>query len=193
MRMESSISHKEDAPVPRITNYGFHRGSTGRQRRRRKGQSLVETAMLSIVLVMLLAAAIDFGRAFYTAVVVSNMAGEGASYAALNPSLDLLQGLNCSNVTVTSNISIQERVRMVARERGLVIDQEDQRLGTTITITPNSCRQRCAGTPITVQVTYRVNDLFFPGILGISEIPITRSASQIIMRDPDKGHACRGN
>lgn len=191
MRMESSISHKEDAPVLRITNYGFHRGSTGRQRRRRKGQSLVETAMLSIVLVMLLAAAIDFGRAFYTAVVVSNMAGEGASYAALNPSLEFRNG-NCSNITISDNISIQERARLVGRERGLVIDREDQQ-AATISITPGNCRQRCMGTPITVQVTYRLNDLFFPGILGISEIPITRSASQVVMRDPDKGHSCQGN
>jgi hypothetical protein len=160
------------------------------QRRAWKGQSLVETAMLGIVLLMLLAAAIDFGRAFYTAVVVSNMAAEGAAYAALYPDLEF-QTNNCSYRTVTNNISIQERARMVARERGLVIDRQDQ-LATTISVTPSDCRRRCAGTAIRVQVTYPLNDLFLPGILGVREIPITRSASQTIMRNPDRGHSCDG-
>lgn len=167
------------------------KSKSGFRKRVWKGQSLVETAMMGIVLLMLLAAAIDFGRAFYTAVVVSNMAAEGAAYAALHPDMEF-QNNNCSYRTVTNNISIQERARMVARERGLVIDRQDQQ-ATTISITPQNCRQRCAGDAITVRVTYPLNDLFLPGILGMREIPISRSASQTIMRDPDRGHSCNGN
>jgi len=148
-------------------------------------------SVLGLVLLMLLAAAVDFGRAYYTAVVVSNMAAEGASYAALNPSLEYRTG-TCTYLTVSDNISIQERARLVGRQRGLVLDAQDQQ-ATTITVTPSDCRLRCEGTTVTVQVNYPLNDLFLPGILGIRDIPIRRSASQVIMRDPDRGHACQGN
>src|SRR6476660_9764989 len=54
-----------------------------------RGQALVEFALMGLILGMLLASAVDMGRAYYTAVVVTNMAGEGASYAALNPEKDI--------------------------------------------------------------------------------------------------------
>jgi Flp pilus assembly protein TadG len=55
---------------------------------RRKGQSLVEFALGSILLVMLLATAIDLGRAFYTWQVVHQMAAEAAAYVARYPNND---------------------------------------------------------------------------------------------------------
>ena len=50
-------------------------------RQSRKAQSIVEFALGSFLLLMLLAASVDLGRAFYTWIVVQNMAGEGAGYA----------------------------------------------------------------------------------------------------------------
>ena len=52
-------------------------------RRKKKGQALVEFALVGVFLALLLAAAVDLGRVFYTGVIVVNMAGEGAAYAAL--------------------------------------------------------------------------------------------------------------
>src|SRR5678815_4299506 len=55
---------------------------------RTRGQALVEMALIGLFPLLLLAAAVDFGRAYYTAVIVTNMAGEGAAYAALYPDQD---------------------------------------------------------------------------------------------------------
>ena len=85
-----------------------------RRRPKSRGQAIVEMALVSLVLGMMLAAAIDFGRAFYTATVVTNMAGEGAAYAAIYPDRDAEPGQQyCSIFTVDQWVSIQERARRV--------------------------------------------------------------------------------
>src|SRR6476619_2076275 len=107
------------------------RGMFTRQRRGR-GQALVELAVMGLLLGMLLAAAVDMGRAYYTAVVVTNMAGEGAAYGALNPEKDINYSqpsnppasTDCSEFPIINTYEyIQERVRQVAISRGLVIHQ----------------------------------------------------------------------
>src|SRR5690242_3903680 len=105
-------------------------------RRRSKGQALVETALMGLLVALLLAAAVDFGRAYFTDVVVTNMAAEGAAYASLNPDYDLNypSAGSCSNYPVQTYKNIQDRVRLVAAEHGLVIKQQDRdSIVTTIT------------------------------------------------------------
>src|SRR4051812_11393346 len=96
-----------------------------RSRRRTKAQALVEFALLGTLLGMLLAGAVDLGRAYYTSIVVESMAGEGAAYAGLYPDRDVNYptALTCSRYTVssTSNNTIQNRARRVGIDRGLVI------------------------------------------------------------------------
>src|SRR4051812_28778639 len=108
----------------------------------RRGQAIVEMALMGTLLGMLLAGAVDLGRAYYTAVVVTNMAGEGASYAAINPDNDLAYPTygTCSQLDVIAPQDIQDRARLVARERGLVISPTN----ATITVTPD-CSVRCTG------------------------------------------------
>jgi Flp pilus assembly protein TadG len=53
-----------------------------RRRRASRGQSLVEFALLTPVLVMILALAADFGRAFTAYIAISSAAREGASYGS---------------------------------------------------------------------------------------------------------------
>jgi hypothetical protein len=161
-------------------------------RKRSRGQAVVEMALLGLLLAMLLAAAVDFGRAYYTAVVVESMAGEGASYAAMYPHRELGDS-TCSVESYSDSMSIQRRVRDLAKDRGLVLDAED-RASSDITVTVGnnikSCQKRCQGEAITVKIRYRLNDLFLPGIIGIKEIPITQSATQLIVRDVQKNRAC---
>jgi len=168
------------------------RQSHGPTFKRRKAQALVEMALLGLFPAMLLAAAVDFGRAYYTAVIVTNMAGEGAAYAALYPDQDL-NDQACSLLPVQVARSIQERARRVAKDHGLVIKKEDQD-AAAIQITTSgfgsNCRNRCTGRTITVRVTYTLNDLFLPGLIGFRSIPITKSASQLIERNPQKGGFC---
>jgi Flp pilus assembly protein TadG len=50
----------------------------------RRGQTLVEFAIILPLLLLIIFGVIDLGRAFYTSVVLSNAAREGARFAALN-------------------------------------------------------------------------------------------------------------
>jgi Flp pilus assembly protein TadG len=162
---------------------------------RKKGQALVEVALLGIFLALLLAGAVDFGRAFFTSVVVTNMAGEGAAYAALYPDQDQdWWNQSCSTLRpVPVKATIQERARRVAKDHGLVIEKQDQNLAT-ITVNTDGygsfCQVRCVGRTITVSVTYRLNDLFLPSALGMREILITKTASQQITRNPQLNALC---
>ena len=142
----------------------------------RRGQAVVEMALASVLLALLLAAALDVGRAYYTSVVVTNMAGEGALYAADNPDRDISNSNpgTCSREGVVAINNIQDRARLIATQRGLVISQPSQ---SSIRIQPANCALRCNGTPITVTVSYRMDDLFLPRMLGASAITITKSSS----------------
>jgi Flp pilus assembly protein TadG len=51
------------------------------EERRSLGQSLVETAIVLPILLLLLAAVVDFGRAFDASIVLTNACREGARYA----------------------------------------------------------------------------------------------------------------
>jgi Flp pilus assembly protein TadG len=59
------------------------------QRRRERGQSLVETAIVFPILLLLLAAVVDFGRAFDAYIVLTNAAREGARWGSVNPELSV--------------------------------------------------------------------------------------------------------
>ena len=161
-----------------------------RATRRVKGQAVLETAILSLLLALLLAGALDFGRAYYTAVVVTNMAAEGAAYASLNPDYDLNYPLpqTCSQTGVVTYKNIQDRVKLVAKERGLVIKREDRDSVITVITTPGfgnptSCVNRCFGRTIKVKVTYSLSDLFLPRLVGVNSITISQSATQQLQRD----------
>jgi hypothetical protein len=54
----------------------------------RRGQSLVELAIVLPVLLLLLGGAIDLGRAFFARVAIENAAKEGALYGATDPECD---------------------------------------------------------------------------------------------------------
>ncbi len=68
-----------------------------RGRERSRGQSVVEFALVLPILLLLLAAAIDFGRLFYAYVAVENAAKEGALYGARSPLCDDSTNVNCAD------------------------------------------------------------------------------------------------
>ena len=78
------------------------------QRRRERGQSLVETAIVFPILLLLLAAVVDFGRAFDAYIVLTNAAREGARWGSVNPELTadqvkqiVIDGVRGSGTNVT--------------------------------------------------------------------------------------------
>src|SRR5919106_1974327 len=52
----------------------------------RRGQALVEFALILPILILLVVLAIDFGRVFFTSVSLNNASRVAANYAAANPS-----------------------------------------------------------------------------------------------------------
>ncbi|MGQ9467711.1 MAG: TadE/TadG family type IV pilus assembly protein [Anaerolineae bacterium] len=52
----------------------------------KRGQSVVEFALLLPVLLFILMGLLDVGRVFYVQVTLRDMAAEGASYASIHPS-----------------------------------------------------------------------------------------------------------
>jgi Flp pilus assembly protein TadG len=92
------------------------RPPSGRRRRpiaghplpgRRRGQALVEFALIVPVFLLLLLVAIDFGRLFFTYIQLNNTAREAAAYAAANPATD--------NATLTT---IAQRETNLQAQRG---------------------------------------------------------------------------
>jgi Flp pilus assembly protein TadG len=157
-----------------------------RSRGRQRGQALVEISVLGLLLGVLLAGTLDFGRAYYTSIVVSQMAGEGAAYAAWHPDRDIRYPTagTCSQITTDDIKTIQERARLVAREHGMAIEPSQATISIQNTDGSTSlCTSRCAGTTLRVKVTYVINDLFLPNLLGFRSIKISRSATQLVMRD----------
>ncbi len=169
------------------TKIHLHKATTRRSRRREEGQALVEFSLVGTLLGMFLAGIVDLGRAYYTSIVVENMAAEGAAYASIHPDRDsnYATAQSCSRYSISpsDNATIQERARRVAINRGLIIHGPSQAQVTVLdgTGAASDCTTRCVGTTITVRVTYRITDLFVPGLLGLKDIPISKTASQRLM------------
>jgi len=63
----------------------WHTATRLARRKRRRGQALVEFALVLPVFLLLLLIAVDFGRLFFSYIEINNAAREGASYAAQSP------------------------------------------------------------------------------------------------------------
>jgi Flp pilus assembly protein TadG len=154
-------------------------------RQSRKAQSIVEFALGSFLLLMLLAASVDLGRAFYTWIVVQNMAGEGAGYLATQPDNDC--SLDCSSVDDT----FQGRARNVAaRVMGAVISPNNVSIANgdvSVDVPPS---QRCLGKTFNVSVSYHMNDLFFPSFLGFRTLTIGASAPSNFTTSSSRSSNC---
>lgn len=117
-----------------------------------EGQSLVELALLLPTLMLILAAALDVGRAFQAHIVVINAAREGARYAASYPDDSQAIRDQVINEAAASNIDLSSSAVVI--EIG------------------------APGEPVTVTVTYNFQPVMGQ-IFGGSTIPIQGSATMI--------------
>jgi hypothetical protein len=85
-----------------------------RQRHGTRGQSIVEFALSSIVLFLLLAAAVDIGRIFLTYQTMINAVKEGLSYGAYRP---LLPNTADPSQPLTNDTNIRYRIRNSNNDR----------------------------------------------------------------------------
>jgi Flp pilus assembly protein TadG len=129
----------------------------GKQNRRERGQSLVETAVVFPILVLLLAAIIDFGRAFDAYIVLTNAAREGARFGSTNP--ELIEG-EVKQLVVDDVLGSGTNV---TRMTGFGLDD--------VTVTG----QHEGSTVVVVTVTYQF-DLWFGRLIGIPQVTLTKTA-----------------
>jgi uncharacterized repeat protein (TIGR01451 family) len=93
MRLSLSVRRKRSSLVGSSADGGVAGHRTTRQR----GQALAEFALVVPVLLLMFAAAADFGRAFYAYVAIQNAVKEGALYGAQRPICDDDSAAGCAN------------------------------------------------------------------------------------------------
>jgi cell division septation protein DedD len=152
--------------------------------RRRRGQALVELALILPVMIVLFASALDLGRLYYSQVTINNAAKEGALEAAnLNPvSFDNTQPCNGETNPVIC----------------LVVNEAK---GSLISIAPGDvalvCNPSpCPATPVmgnTVKVTVGADFALFSPILSVffggQTVPIAASSVAQLGVEPNPGGA----
>jgi len=130
--------------------------ASGRQKRRERGQSLVETAVVLPILLLLLAAAVDFGRAFDAYIVLTNAAREGARFGSTNPGL-------------------------AAEEIHDIVIRDIMGSGTNLTpinesdIVVTVAGQSAGSEAVTISVSYPL-DLWFGRLIGIDTVTLSKTS-----------------
>ena len=125
-----------------------------------RGQSLVELSVSLVLLLLLLAGAVEFGMAFFQFVQLRDAAQEGALYGSMNP-------------TDTAGIT--------ARVQGA----SNSPINLT-TITPSITypdTKQCEGYGIKVELTYSHHIFmpFIPQVIGTHDIPLKASVTDTIL------------
>lgn len=122
-----------------------------------RGQAVLETALVTVVLLLLFAGAIDVGRMFYHYIAITNAAREGARTASRLP---CDPALSASRTAVRA--AIISSVVNEAGASGTIV------LPANVTITPDPATT-CAtgGTPVQVTVAYDFSNIF-SNFLGAS-------------------------
>src|SRR3954454_12783650 len=110
------------------------RARAARRRSFQRGQSLVELALIAPIMMIVLAAALDLGRLFYSQITVTNAAREGA-LAAAQDAQKFKPGQPCTTATADSN-------------RVMCITTGESR-SSFVTIGAADVSMTCDGVPIT--------------------------------------------
>ncbi|MGB9641067.1 MAG: TadE family protein [Anaerolineales bacterium] len=140
-----------------------------------KGQSLVEFAVGSVILLILLAGIVDLGRAFFVYIALRDAAQEGAVYGSICP-----KDVNAikQHVKISSNKPVDLA--------------NDPNVEITCKFVTASGESDCggavpaAGNVIKVQVKYKDFPLIMPfmsTIVGTQKISITATIQDTILRD----------
>jgi len=131
---------------------------TRRHDTRERGANLVEFALVLFVLALLMMGVVDFGRAFYSYITITNAAREGARRASRVPDQDG---------------SIEQAVRQEAANNGLDLT------GGDVLITVGRADDWSGGDPISVTVDYTMTT-FMTGIIGLPELHMRSDAEMVI-------------
>jgi len=132
------------------------------------GQSLVEFAIMSIILVMILMGILDLGRAYFAFVALQDVVAEGAAFAAVHPTcVSPSDGPACSN---PNNITWRAKNESPS---GMVVSNSIQ---VDVVYHPSGA---VSGRPITVTATYSHSLVTFVimSIVGSDVLPLRAASS----------------
>ncbi len=124
--------------------------------RARRGQALVEFALVLPILVLLLLGIFEFGRAYNAYEVITDAAREATRRAVVDDTVSV-------HTIETIAISALSRAGMTADS-------------TMVTITPTGLAGVTAGTPTSVAIAYPFRFLFMGSLIGVSQVTL-RSTS----------------
>jgi Flp pilus assembly protein TadG len=135
-----------------------------------RGQSLVELSISILILLVLLAGAVEFGMAFFQFVQLRDAAQEGALYGSLNPPAS------------TGDVNYLAIVSRIRNSSDSPIDLTDTSVvpDANITITVNGAA--CEGNSLEVRVSYdhQVFMPFMSQIIG-STVPLNATVTDTIL------------
>jgi hypothetical protein len=143
-------------------------------RKKERGQSMVELALSFTVLLFLLMGVVDLGRAFFAFQAMRDAAQEGAVYGSMFP-LDSNGNFNSNGIINRVKFSSSKPVNL----NDPFIRVDPSYIGTKI----------CYGSGIRVDVYWDSFPLLFPfwePLFGINSVPIHARVEDTILRPPCK-------
>jgi Flp pilus assembly protein TadG len=111
--------------------------------RDRRGQSMIEYALILPLMVLVVAGIFDLGRAFYASISITNAAREGARYGTLHP----------NDYPGIKTAAVNE-----AQSSNIVINANDVVITCPDFIAPTGCDR---GQPLRVTVNHLYDDMIF--------------------------------
>ena len=133
-----------------------------------RGQSLVEFALMLVILLTILMGILDLGRAYFVYIALQDAVAEGATYAAVNPTCLTPGSGACAD---PDNAVWRTRNESPA---GMVVSNSMQVQVFAADLTP--------GSTVTVSVTYTQTLLTFviSSIVGSNALPLQAQANAVI-------------
>ena len=131
---------------------------------RERGSNVVEMALVLFVIVLLLIAVADIGRAFHSYVVITNAAREAARFASWR----------CDEDDQIRTAAIQE-----ATNSGVDLSQDNAHIAIGRIGLPEACH---SGDPISVTVAYTLST-FLGRLVGLPELPVRSTTEMVILVD----------
>ena len=125
--------------------------------RSQRGQSLVEMSLVMVILLTILSAVLDLGRGFFSYIAIQNAAGEGALYAAINPTCPHASDISIDGSSCGNPNNVDYRTKYES-PNGLV---DPQKMAIWVTYSDGTDHYSAStiseGQPITVTVSYSLN------------------------------------
>jgi Flp pilus assembly protein TadG len=146
-----------------MRNYRFvYRPKCAQRWQRRRGQTLVEFAMIAMIFFTLLLGMIQFGIYQSTTNTLWNLSREGARFASVN--------------AIKTDDEIKARVRQAAPPN---VNTSDKVM--TISVFPTDVKKRVSGQPVAVCITYDMKEKVFFPLVGF----LFNRASRTIPKNDD--------